>query len=70
MIEIATKLSSDYSDFNATNSMSNILSKVEIHVICEEELIDEAIFGPLFTKEDFIFLSHVQGSEPIYTIEN
>ena len=50
--------------------MSNILSKVEIHAICEEELFDEAIFNPLFAKEDFIFLSHVQGSEPIYTIEN
>ena len=50
--------------------MSNILSKVEIHVICEEELFDEAISNPLFTKEDFIFLSHVQGSEPIYTIED
>ena len=50
--------------------MSNILSKVGIHVFCEEELSDEAIFEPLFAKEDFIFLSHVQGSEPIHTIEN
>jgi len=35
-----------------------------------KKLLDEAIFGPLFAKEDFIFLSHVQGSEPIHTIEN
>ena len=52
--------------------MSNILSKVDINVICKEDLTDEAyFFGPLITGlEDFRFLSHILGSEPIYTIEN